>query len=1099
MRLILFTADAWQHVCPMLRIVEPVRQAGWELIQGSEWQAGQMQVFPERVSAADVVIIQRDFPRQVEAHRQVVSLARDSGKVLIYEIDDLLTELDPAHPDYHRYTSARSSMLATMVEADAVSCSTPTMQAYIRQFNPNTWVLPNYLDDHLWRLPATLEQEAQTSQAHPLVIGYLGSPSHKADLEMITPALEHLLAYYADRIMLRLWGIPAPAALADRPNVEWLDLGLVDYARFADYFSRQQCDIFIAPLRDNLFNRCKSWIKYLEYSALAIPGVYSRIAPYEVIIRHGENGFLASDLDEWKQHLSRLVENPALRHQMGLAAHATLRKDWLLSGHISEWKATFQDMITSAQHNSRHDPAHQIASKLYTWHLDSQNEIETLKDMLAAEEQKTQSLNRRVDEKNYLLQIYNQQLEAISHSAGWRLLEVLYRLRLTLAPRDSYREHLLQLAIQSLRILKNEGLCLLTTKWMASIRAKNTQAILGKEKVASTPAAVRAEQGLPCPSPAISVVIEDNNLLPQLDQEKILAWVRNQTLKSVEVVIWHRSRDNAQVIPMDAPTSVGRAWDASDLQDLLGGLGGRYLCMASNDLLEQSQTYLECNLVALEGEALVFTVNTKGVSGWATRHLHLHRLPGDRLRPLFRQIVRKEYVKQDYSIDLSLWTHRMDGLPSVAGKLITHTTSSPEIGESFPLETQTGEVDLALQGKHILTRTRLDLPWDTTHTYRTIDSVMPSTQPTSNLPTVFLAMTFLAVGGAEQLALNLINGLKDKIRFVILGAEELDPALGTLSDAFRQLTPLVYNMADCSAPPSRLSFLYYLIDNYQPVSLYIANGAAWLYDALSEIKKRYPDLWTVNQVYDYQAGWINRYDPGLLLYMDAHIGANERICKAYIEKGARPEQVHLIEHGIDPTNLDSEAYTLERIRHIKSKLGLPQDSQVVTFASRIHPQKRPMDFVELARRFLSDQATVFLMMGDGPLTGIVEDQATRIGLNNFYRKPFYRPIGDILAISDVVVLPSEYEGMPLIIAEAQVMGKPVVVTDVGNNRQVLEITGGGVIVPRIGDIEALAIGVRRMLAVPPDPGRMRQALLDHFGIQVIAKKYHDLLIRHTDA
>jgi glycosyltransferase involved in cell wall biosynthesis len=878
-----------------------------------------------------------------------------------------------------------------------------------------------------------------------------------------------------------------------------LDLGIVDYTQFATYFSRQECDIFIAPLQDNLFNRCKSWIKFLEYSALAVPGVYSRIAPYEHIIRHGENGYLASDPDEWEEHLIRLIEDPALRRQLGLAAQVTLQKDWLLSGRISEWKSTFQDMISSAPQSKDREPARQIARKFYTWHLDSQSEVETLNAKLAQEVQKTQLLKRRLDEKDYLLQIYNRQLEAISNSTGWRLLEALYRIRLKIAPRDSYREHLMQLAIQSLRILKNEGVRSLASKWLTSLRSRNTQAILGKEAASNPPPITVVVNDQPCPSPAISVIIEDISLLPQIDPQEVLAWVGSQTLKSVELVLWHRSTDNAQVIACQGSTTEARTWNAPDLPALIRELGGRYLCMASNDLLQQSQTYLECNLVALEGEGLVFTVNTLGASGWATRLLPSRCLPGDRLRPLFRQIVHKEYVKSDYSLDLSLWAQRMDGLPSIAGKVIPHTSNTPEIGESFPMETPTGNVEATLQGKHIVVRTRPDLSWETARVYRSIDSVMPSSRQPSDLPTVFLAMTFLAVGGAEQLALNLINGLKDKIRFVVLGTEELDPALGTLSDAFRHLTPLVYNMADCSDLPSRLSFLCYLIDRYQPVSLYIANGSTWLYDALADIKKRYPDLWTVNQVYDYQAGWINRYDPGLLLYMDAHIGANERICQAYIEKGARPEQVHLIEHGIDPNGLNPEAYTYEDIYEIKSKLGLPQDSRVVTFASRIHPQKRPMDFVELARRFSSDPSIVFLMLGDGPLTGTVEEQVARIGLKNFYRKPFYRPIADILAISDVVVLPSEYEGMPLIIAEAQVMGKPVVVTDVGNNRQVLEMTGGGVVVPRIGDIEGLANGVRQMMATPPDSVRVQQALLAHFGIQVIAEQYHKVLVRHTDA
>jgi hypothetical protein len=98
---------------------------------------------------------------------------------------------------------------------------------------------------------------------------------------MILPVLENLLERYNKRIRLRLWGIAPPPSLRECPNVEWLDLGLVSYAQFAAYFSRQECDIWVAPLQDNLFNRCKSSLKFLEYSALGVPGVFSQLDPYE--------------------------------------------------------------------------------------------------------------------------------------------------------------------------------------------------------------------------------------------------------------------------------------------------------------------------------------------------------------------------------------------------------------------------------------------------------------------------------------------------------------------------------------------------------------------------------------------------------------------------------------------------------------------------------------------------------------------------------------------------------------------------------------------------------------------------------------------------
>jgi glycosyltransferase involved in cell wall biosynthesis len=469
-------------------------------------------------------------------------------------------------------------------------------------------------------------------------------------------------------------------------------------------------------------------------------------------------------------------------------------------------------------------------------------------------------------------------------------------------------------------------------------------------------------------------------------------------------------------------------------------------------------------------------------------------MPGSHELPLLHQIVRKEYVSDDLSLDLDTWLSGMQGIPAVAGKLIIHTTEHRERQPSLPLDTPIGKVEVQLQGRNIVARTRTDLSWNSPITALPVDLVLPESTEQPGLPTVIMVMPFLAIGGAEQLAINLIKGLKNDIRFIILAAEELDPALGTLSDVFRELTPYVYNMADFLNPHLRTSFLWYLVERFHPSSIYIANGTAWIYDILPQIKQRYPDLQTINQVYDSQAGWINRYDINLVMHMDGHIGANRKICQAYQERGARPEQVHLIEHCVDLAGLNPEDYSPEQARLIRTRLGLPESGKIITFASRQHPQKRPMDFIELARRFERDPDVFFLMVGDGPLAGAIGEAIRKAGVKKVIRKPFYRPISDILAITDVLVLPSEYEGHPLIVAEAQVMGKPVVVTDVGNNRDVLEITHGGVVTSMIGDVEGLASGVRQMLAHPPDPHEMRSAYSSNFGDEVILKKYCRVLV-----
>ena len=81
---------------------------------------------------------------------------------------------------------------------------------------------------------------------------------------------------------------------------------LWSYKEFATYFQSQDVDIFIAPLEDNLFNRCKSSVKFLEYSCLGVPGIYSNIDPYSIVIKNNFNGLLAYTNDEWKNSLRKL-------------------------------------------------------------------------------------------------------------------------------------------------------------------------------------------------------------------------------------------------------------------------------------------------------------------------------------------------------------------------------------------------------------------------------------------------------------------------------------------------------------------------------------------------------------------------------------------------------------------------------------------------------------------------------------------------------------------------------------------------------------------------------------------------------------------------
>ncbi|MGE5224769.1 MAG: glycosyltransferase [Omnitrophica WOR_2 bacterium] len=417
-----YTAYPWGHVLTSLRIEAPLQQSGLQVVHGNEIDG----FYPERVSQGDLVIVQRDFPRWGDRYEQVMGLARSLKKPVVYEIDDLLLELPADHPDLalEYYTPAVLPMLRAIIDADLVTTTTPALCEYLGMFNPQVRVLPNYLDDRLW----SVQLPERNPGENPVVIGYMGSASHLADIDSITPVLAGLLESYGDRISLRFWGQEPPEPLRSHPLVEWIPLQIHDYAEFAAYFQTQTCDIAIAPLADNHFNRCKSPQKFFEYSARGIPGVYSRLDSYKQVIRQGENGFLAGGYDEWRAHLAQLVDSPELRAQIGTAAAETVSQKWLLSQHAHEWREMYARVLQEPGLQGKERPPYseairQVAARVQGWQASQERR-------LAQQEQTIQALDNRLAE--------------IQRSAAWKLVQALWKVRLALAPQGSRREKIVQ-------------------------------------------------------------------------------------------------------------------------------------------------------------------------------------------------------------------------------------------------------------------------------------------------------------------------------------------------------------------------------------------------------------------------------------------------------------------------------------------------------------------------------------------------------------------------------------------------------------------------------------------------------------------------------
>ena len=146
---------------------------------------------------------------------------------------------------------------------------------------------------------------------------------------------------------------------------------------------------------------------------------------------------------------------------------------------------------------------------------------------------------------------------------------------------------------------------------------------------------------------------------------------------------------------------------------------------------------------------------------------------------------------------------------------------------------------------------------------------------------------------------------------------------------------------------------------------------------------------------------------------------------------------------------------------------------MVLAVARLAPQKGLDVLIDAAARWRDrDPRPLTVIAGDGPLAAELGAQARRAGAD-VRLLGARQDVPALLAIADVVVVPSRWEARALILQEAMRSGRPIVATEVGGTA---DLTGndGAVLVPP-GDPAALAAAVTTVLDDAPLAARLRSA------------------------
>lgn len=280
------------------------------------------------------------------------AMARKHGVKLVMDIDDDLWDLhsdNSAQAVYKKGSPELNNFTMICNEVDFITCTNVYLRNVIIS-NTNkkadqVEVLPNYIDLDLYKHRSPFKDTNQ------IILTHFGSTTHFLDLNDFEffKGVDKIMKEYPNVIFRTVgafipkfrekWGARYQNVFGHQDIYQWIE------GKFTQYMD--EADIIVVPLISDVYNRCKSDIKYLEASSAKKPGVYQKIRQYTDTIDHGVDSYLAQSDKEWYRSIKALIDAPELRKQVGAAAFAKIEETKTIQGNIHAYSDFFRRVLTS--------------------------------------------------------------------------------------------------------------------------------------------------------------------------------------------------------------------------------------------------------------------------------------------------------------------------------------------------------------------------------------------------------------------------------------------------------------------------------------------------------------------------------------------------------------------------------------------------------------------------------------------------------------------------------------------------------------------------------------------------------------------------------
>ena len=256
-------------------------------------------------------------------------IAKILRKKYIYDFDDAiwLPNYSQTNARFHRLKAYWKAKYI-MKWANKVSAGNTYLKSYAETYNSNVYIIPTTID--------TVNYHNQTTDysGSNIIIGWTGTHTTLHYLTELIPIIQRLEKEHSFTFQV---------ISNEAPQFDLTQKKFIKWSKSTEIEDLVKFSIGVMPLKEDIWSNGKCGFKGLQYMSLGIPTIMSPVGVNTEIITHQKNGLLADTPEEWEAALTLLLENEALRKELGQAGQKTVRERYSILANTENYLNLFKN------------------------------------------------------------------------------------------------------------------------------------------------------------------------------------------------------------------------------------------------------------------------------------------------------------------------------------------------------------------------------------------------------------------------------------------------------------------------------------------------------------------------------------------------------------------------------------------------------------------------------------------------------------------------------------------------------------------------------------------------------------------------------------